>query len=117
MEAAVTDAECVDSRSRQTWLTGLHTIYGCSDLAVIAYQHLTISPQAETLLRKLEKRRGCSGSGLRSPALSSSRASLQPLGRFLCPQCNHSQVISRLGVTVLPPLAKLSSPLVQRSRN
>ena len=70
------------------------------------------------MLRKIEKRKG--GDGLKSPLLSS-RASLQPLGKFLCPQCNHSQVISRLGITVLPPVSKsanyASSPGAQRSRN
>jgi len=75
--------------------------------------------KVETLLRKLEKKRG--SGGLKSPILSSSsRASLQPLGKFLCPQCNNVQVISRLGITVLPPVkphSKLpSSPILQHSR-
>ena len=51
---------------------------------------------------------------------SSSRASLQPLGKFLCPQCNNVQVISRLGITVLPPVkahSKLpSSPVLHHAR-
>ena len=70
------------------------------------------------MLRKLEKRKH--GNGVMSPSLSH-RASLQPLGKFLCPQCNHIQVISRLGITVLPPVSKTanfpSSPAAQRSRN
>jgi len=50
------------------------------------------------LLRQLEAKAGKSSS---SPAL-------RPLGKFLCPVCNQSQVISRLGVTVLPPVQQSS---------
>ena len=57
---------------------------------------VSICSQVETILRKIEKRKQ---SGLKSPALQSP---LQPLGKFLCPQCNSFQVISRLGITVLP---------------
>ena len=48
--------------------------------------------QVEILLRGLECKAG------RTP----SSPSLKPLGRFLCPVCHQTQVISRLGVIVLP---------------
>ena len=59
--------------------------------------------QAESVLREVEERAG------RSPL----SPSLRPLGRFLCPVCNQCQVISRLGVSVLPPLHQ-SSPSAER---
>ena len=66
----------------------------------------------ETLLRKVEKKRSLSSSRL--------SLSLQPLGRFLCPQCNSYQVISRLGITVLPLVHTQSqlpaSPLLHRDK-
>jgi hypothetical protein len=47
--------------------------------------------QAEAALREVDARRG-----------AASRPSLRPLGRFLCPQCHATHLISRLGVSVLP---------------
>ena len=48
------------------------------------------------MLRKLEKKRGLKNTRSNQPK------ALQPLGRFLCPVCNTSHTISRLGVSVLP---------------
>jgi len=52
--------------------------------------------KVENVLRKLEKKQGLKNTRSNQPK------ALQPLGKFLCPVCNTSHTISRLGVSVLP---------------
>ena len=58
------------------------------------------------MLRMLEKKKGTQIT--RTPVLRP--RGLQPLGKFLCPVCNTSHLISRLGVSVLPLSLSLPSP-------
>ena len=54
----------------------------------------------------LDKKKGVQATGSR---ILHPRA-LQPLGKFLCPVCNTSHIISRLGVSVIPVSLSLHNP-------
>jgi len=57
--------------------------------------------KVENILRTLEKKKGIKSlRGVGSPCLAP--RALRPLGKFLCPVCNTSHIISRLGVSVIP---------------
>eukprot|EP00092_Neocalanus_flemingeri_P008499 GFUD01009156.1.p1 GENE.GFUD01009156.1~~GFUD01009156.1.p1 ORF type:complete len:451 (+),score=101.13 GFUD01009156.1:407-1759(+) len=66
--------------------------------------HSVCSPclnKVENILRILEKKKGIKTlQGTGSPFLPP--RALLPLGKFLCPVCNTSHLISRLGVSVIP---------------